>query len=84
MNRRELNAGLPIVNQNGTMSMPFMEYQLILSQLIPDTGAGSPEGVVEAPQFSSYYDTTASAGSIHYIKMLADIGGDRTQGWKLA
>lgn len=84
MNRRVLNATQPIINMDGTMAQPFRELQAILTNLIPHTGEGSPEGVVEALQYSSYYDTTAAAGSIHYIKMLADISGDKSQGWKLA
>ena len=84
MTRRVLNVSQPIVNQNGMMDQPFQEWQQVVTNTLPYTGEGSPEGVIEALQFASYYDTTAAAGSIHYIKMLADIGGDRSQGWKLA
>lgn len=84
MTRRVLFVNQPIVEQNGTMSRPFQEWQTLVTKLLPLTGAGSPEGVVIAEQYQHYYDTTAAAGSIHYIKMLADVGGDKSLGWKLA
>ena len=84
MTRRVLYVAQPIVEPNGTMSAPFQEWTAVTTLLHPLTGSGSPETVVEGEQYQHYYDTTAAAGSIHYIKMLADIGGDKTQGWKLA
>lgn len=84
MTRRVLNTAQPVTNANGTMSQPFQEWQQVVTNALPYTGSGSPEGALQAPQFASYYDTSAAAGSIHYIKMLPDIGGDRKQGWKLA
>ena len=84
MTRRVLFVNQAIVEGNGTMSRPFQEWQTLVTKLLPLTGAGSPEGAVEAEQYQHYYDTTAAAGSIHYIKMLADIGGDKSLGWKLA
>ena len=76
----------PIVEADGTMSPPMLHFMLLLQSLVnPIFGAGSPEGVVEAPQFSPYIDTTAAAagtsGSIRYIKGLDQIGGDKTLGW---
>jgi hypothetical protein len=44
-------------------------------------GTGSPEGVVEARQYSLYINSAGTTGSIEYRKMLPDIGGDITQGW---
>ncbi len=84
MTRRVLYVAQPIVETNGTMSRPFQDWAAAATLLMPLTGAGSPEASIEAAQYQHYYDTTAAAGSIHYIKMLADIGGDKTQGWKLA
>ena len=46
-------------------------------------GTGSPEGVVEAVQSRLYMDDAGTTGSILYIKKLADIGNDATQGWIL-
>lgn len=81
--RQQLNATQPIIEQDGTMSALFRAWAILVSNQLPLTGAGSPEGVVIAPQFSEYLDTTAAAGSIIYKKMLSDIGGDKSQGWKL-
>lgn len=44
-------------------------------------GSGSPEGVIFAAQYSEYIDQDASTGSILYIKMQAEIGGDTSKGW---
>lgn len=44
-------------------------------------GEGSPEGAVEAQQGQEYMDETGVAGSVKWIKQLADISGDRSQGW---
>jgi hypothetical protein len=78
-----LNQGQPIVDPAGTMEQPFRQWTQDVSLAIPIIGSGSPEGVVEARQFSIYLDTAGSAGSIQYRKMLPEIGGDRTQGWVL-
>ena len=83
MTRPRLNAAQPIVEPNGTMSQPFRTWTLDASLSIPIIGTGSPEGVVNARQYSLYIDSTGAAGSIEYRKMLPDIAGDVTQGWKL-
>ena len=76
----KLNQGQPIVDPDGTMAQPFRQFTQEAALSIPITGAGSPEGVVEAVQFSLYLDTTGSAGSIQYRKMTPEIGGDRKKG----
>lgn len=78
-----LNAAQPIILSNGTMTQTFRTWTLDASLSIPIIGTGSPEGVVTARQYSLYIDSTGAAGSIEYRKMLPDIGGDVTQGWKL-
>lgn len=77
----KLNQGQPIVEPDGTMAQPFRQFTQEASLSIPITGSGSPEGVVEAVQFSLYLDTAGSAGSIQYRKMQPDVAGDRTKGW---
>ncbi len=77
----KLNQGQPIVDPDGTMAQPFRQFTQEASLSIPITGTGSPEGVVEAVQFSLYLDTSGSAGSIAYRKMQPDVAGDRTKGW---
>jgi len=79
----KLNASQPIVEDNGTMSQPFRQFTQDVSLGIPIVGSGSPEGVVEARQYSLYLDTAGGAGTIQYRKMQPDISGDRTKGWVL-
>lgn len=76
-----LNAAQPIVEPDGTMAQPFRQFTQDASLSIPIVGTGSPEGVVEARQYSLYINSTGTTGSIEYRKMLPDIGGDKTQGW---
>lgn len=76
-----LNAAQPIVDPDGTMAQPFRQFTQDASLSIPIVGAGSPEGVIEARQYSLYINSTGSSGSIEYRKMLPSIGGDVTQGW---
>jgi hypothetical protein len=65
------------------MEQAFRQWTQDASLSIPIVGAGSPEGVVEARQYSLYLDTTGSAGSIQYRKMQPDVLGDRSKGWVL-
>ena len=76
-----LNSAQPIVLPDGTMAQPFRQFTQDASLSIPIVGSGSPEGVVEARQYSLYIDSAGSSGSIEYRKMLPDIGGDTKQGW---
>jgi hypothetical protein len=80
----KLNVGQPIVEANGTMSQAFRQFTQETSLSIPIVGTGSPEGVIEAVQYSLYLDDSGSAGAIQYRKMLPSIGGDRKKGWILA
>ena len=81
MTSPRLNAAQPIVEQDGTMAQPFRQFTQDASLSIPIVGSGSPEGVVEARQYSLYIDSAGSSGSIEYRKMQPDIGGDVTQEW---
>jgi len=73
----------PIVDKNGIPTSDFARWitQVTNNDII--IGTGSPEGIVEATVGRQYMDDSGSSGSILYIKKLADIGGDRTQGWIL-
>jgi hypothetical protein len=77
------NASQPVVNPDGTMSEPFRAWVQQITGLQMLTGSGSPEGVVSAPVTTQYMDTAGTAGSILYIKKLADIGADPKKGWIL-
>lgn len=76
-----LNVAQPIVESDGTMAQPFRQFTQEASLSIPIIGVGSPEGVVEARQYSLYIDSTGSSGSIEYRKMQPSIAGDTSQGW---
>ena len=81
MTSPRLNAAQPIVQPDGTMAQPFRQFTQDASLSIPIVGDGSPEGVVEARQYSLYINSTGTTGSIEYRKMLPQIGGDTTKGW---
>ena len=83
MTRRVLYVSQPIVEDNGTMSRPFQDWQELVSRSQFYRGTGTPEGVIEAPEDSRYIDTAGAPGSLLYIKVNDDIAGDRTKGWVL-
>lgn len=78
---RRLQGSQPVIEENGTMVQEFRTATIRWENSVPLTGTGSPEGVVEAPQFSSYIDKTGTSGSIWYVKRDANIAGDKTKGW---
>ena len=78
-----LNVGQPIVQDDGTMAQSFRQFTQDASLSIPIVGSGSPEGVIEAAQYSLYLDSSGGASAIQYRKMQPEIGGDRKQGWIL-
>ena len=75
------NASTPITNEDGTMVDAFQRWATQMTRLDLIVGTGSPEGVIEAAVGREYLDDTGAAGAVKFIKQLADIGGDRTQGW---
>ncbi len=78
---QKLNAGQPIIEGDGTMAQTFRTWSARVSNSLAIVGSGSPEGVVEAPQYSLYIDEFAPLSPVEYRKMLPDVGGDRKQGW---
>lgn len=76
-----LNAGQPIIEDNGTMAQAFRSWTLQASKSIPLLYAGTPEGSVTAEQYQFLINTTGTTGTLLYIKMQPDIGGDKSQGW---
>jgi len=71
-------AGQPFVDENGMMTIPVSNFINIIGNLTIAEGSGSPESVLEALVTKLYMDT--ATGEL-YIKHLADIAGDRSQGW---
>lgn len=73
----------PLIDKNGLATEHFEFVMNYISRFLPLFGTGSPEGVVEALQYSLYIDTSASAGSSHYWKKSTDVAGDTKKGWQL-
>ncbi len=80
---RRYNAANPIIEENRTMVQEFRTLFGTVVDFLPIVGTGTPEGIVEARQFSLYIDSAGSTGTIEYRKMLPDIGGDIKMGWVL-
>lgn len=83
MSNRTLNIAQPIIRMDGTIEREFEDLLYEFIREIRFFGVGSPEGVVTGAQYSEYVDTAGSSGSIKYIKMQPDIGGDKSLGWVL-
>jgi hypothetical protein len=79
--KKTINSAQPIVEDDGTMSQLFRAWLLQVSNNIPIVNTGSPEGVIEAPQYSLYIDEAIPTVPVQYRKMLPEIGGDRSKGW---
>lgn len=75
------DAALSIVDGDGVMNDVFQRWVSEMTSLDLIIGTGSPEGVIEATVGREYLDDTGAAGAVKFIKQLADIGGDKTQGW---
>jgi hypothetical protein len=73
----------PIVNDAGMTSQAFQRYLSQLDLCVLLKGDGSPEGALEAPQYSRYFDRTGVAGSRMYLKVHRSIANDPTMGWEL-
>lgn len=77
-----LEAALAIVNNDGTMTDTFRAFMLTVDRYLPRFGEGSPEGVVTAPLYTLYIDTTAATAPIEYRKVASQVGGDKSKGWE--
>jgi len=78
------NHSLPIVTENKAASDAFRLWMARTDLGTPITGAGSPEGLVEARQFQLYINTTGATGTLLYVKLQPDIAGNKKQGWVAA
>ena len=77
----KLNASQPIVESEGTMSQTFRSWAVLISNQTPIVSTGTPEGAVEAPQYSLYIDEAVPLTPVQYRKMLPEVAGDRSKGW---
>lgn len=80
-NPQALNASQPIIDNDGTMAQLYRTWVLQVFNSLPIVNTGTPEGVVEAPQYSLYIDEAVPLTPVQYRKMLPDVGGDRSMGW---
>ena len=77
------NSYQPIVDQSGKITDVFRYLLNQLLPLIPTIGEGTPEGVIEALQYSTYIDEEIPLSPVMYKKMLPDIGGNKKMGWAM-
>ncbi len=77
----KLNANQKIVNDDGSPTNVFLQYLLKISESVVIVGTGTPEGAVQAPQYSVYVDEAVPLTPVTYRKMLPEVGGDRSKGW---
>ena len=75
------DADAQIAKADGRMTDEMQIWVNQMTSLDLIVGTGSPEGVIEATVGREYLDDAGLAGAVKFIKQLADIGGDRTQGW---
>ena len=76
-----LEGGQPIVDDNATMEQAFRTWTIRVTNSLLHVGTGSPEGILEAPQYSRYIDETVPAVPEEWIKMIPEIAADRRNGW---
>lgn len=79
-----LNANDRLLDENGTPTNLFLQHMTKLAISVTIVGTGTPEGQVEATQYTVYVDETIPLTPVTYRKMLPDLSGDRTKGWALA
>ena len=77
------SANNQIIDASGKMTQAFRAWTQSVTRESTIVGSGSPEGAIEASLYREYVDSTGSTGSIKYIKMLSNIGGDTSKGWVL-
>lgn len=80
----KLIAMQPIVYENGTMQEPFRQFLVKLGEASAIVGTGSPEGVLDAPQYTLYIDEAVPLVPVSYRKMLPSVAGDTKQGWAVS
>lgn len=77
----KLPAIFPLVDDSGLPEQVFREWTRTVSDAMPIVDSGSPEGVVDAAQYSLYIDESDSSAPTYYRKMLPEINGDTSRGW---
>ena len=80
MQVNELSRSIPVVDNTGKPLNTLHLFSVEVAKLQTIIGSGSPEGAVEAEVLREYLDSTGGPGAVKYIKVLADIGGDKSMG----
>ena len=73
----------PIIDNSGSQTQEMRSWSRQVTKSVSIIGEGSPEGVVEAELYQVYINMNGVTGSITWIKMQDEIGGDITKGWVL-
>jgi len=78
---QRLNSSNELVLDDKTPAQVFRSLIIQLTNNTPYVGSGTPEGNLQAPQYSLYIDEAVPLTPVQYRKMLPEIAGDRTKGW---
>ena len=83
----DLTNDRPMIEEDATPSFDLRDWAKNITDEVNfqeiATGTGTPETVLSAAVTKLYMDDAGTSGNVLYIKKLADIGGDDTQGWIL-
>ena len=80
-NQLKLSGTQSIVDDAGLPEQVFREWALRTANTMVIVGTGTPEGVLEAAQYTLYVDEAVPLTPVQYRKMLPEVGGDRSKGW---
>ncbi|MCK5616865.1 hypothetical protein KAR91_84165 [Candidatus Pacearchaeota archaeon] len=78
-----INANNGIVDSLGKITQTFRTWTNAVTRESVIVGEGSPEGIISASLHREYVDANGVTGTIKYIKMSSEIGGDTKKGWVL-
>ena len=76
-----LNSSEAITETDNTMTQVLRTWTTRVADGLPIVATGSPEGVIEAPQYTLYIDEAVPLSPVQYRKMLPFINDDRSKGW---
>lgn len=70
-----------LVDSDGNATDAMRRWMILTSDNSVAVGSGSPEGVLDAPQYTLYIDETDPENPVQYRKMLVSKNNDRSAGW---
>lgn len=80
-NQLKLSVTQAITDDDGLPEQTFREWVLRVANNMVIVGTGTPEGVIEAAQYTLYVDEAVPLTPVTYRKMLPEVTGDRSKGW---